>query len=761
MFSDKSRNEQILSLINEIKLLLPVCIFCKETIPMVEIQSHLYRCQELYREAIERLSKDNNPYVEKSLKEGRRRKKERRRMLRSLLFKRKDNNNNDKDDNTKRNVKTKVVFILGYYPSQSHRTYMSENALLPGSARVPFDYQDATAMNQIATNYQNYINQLVTSSGGSRSPDSNENRKKASQWIYDYLQELGIETHHHSFNNQTGYNIYAVLRAPKSDGTESLLLSTKFNCEKKNEGGESMISSIGLVLGIVKHLQERGRVWLAKDIVIVITDGYHQEVGMRTWLADYHSNTLDSKQSFPRAGQIQAALNLIINNNDKLNILAEGSNGQLPNLDLINTIVRLVQKEGGGVPITLSAQENELAQYLDPSLRTLFTFMMNQAIGVPTGDHGLFHKYHIDAATISVPPKRIEKSAKAVLGTLRSLNNLLEHLHQSFYYYLLATPLQYISIGEYMISLGLIVAPLIIRVLLLLVSLSSTFKPPSFTKLKKLPEIEKEEKEKEKEKDGKEKEKVKEKEVKEEIKPKPKPKQSSEGFLQSIFNNLSIDSTNDILYSVTTVIFVQLIGISLFSLLPILSKYLLNDYIIFGVYSILYLIIFLIIFPIFEKYYYHSNVDVEEKKDDETTSTVSSLSTSKYQGGSSILVFSTLPVLLFISSMSLLNFSFSTFAAILVVPITILPTPTLSRVFKLLQCCLLTLVSPPVLLYLFARYYLETDLVSLLNTIIQQYQLYSTLSFPFLTLVFIPLNILMLRIVTLKEINNKKKLKNE
>lgn len=48
-----------------------------------------------------------------------------------------------------------------------------------------------------------------------------------------------------------------------------------------------------------------------------------------------------------RSGSIQAALNLELATDSihQLNIKAEGLNGQLPNLDLINTVVRLCRRE--------------------------------------------------------------------------------------------------------------------------------------------------------------------------------------------------------------------------------------------------------------------------------------------------------------------------------------------------------------------------------------------------------------------------------
>ena len=41
---------------------------------------------------------------------------------------------------------------------------------------------------------------------------------------------------------------------------------------------------------------------------------------------------------------------------------------------------------------------------------------------------------------------------------MHSFSNLIEHFHQSFYYYLLSNTFRYISIGEYMKTFGVIVA---------------------------------------------------------------------------------------------------------------------------------------------------------------------------------------------------------------------------------------------------------------------------------------------------------------
>ncbi len=56
------------------------------------------------------------------------------------------------------------------------------------------------------------------------------------------------------------------------------------------------------------------------------------------------------------------------------------------------------------------------------------------------------------------------------LGFIRSLNNLLERFHQSFFFYLHINRRNFVSISTYMIPLGLIVLPALLRSLVLYMS---------------------------------------------------------------------------------------------------------------------------------------------------------------------------------------------------------------------------------------------------------------------------------------------------
>lgn len=102
--------------------------------------------------------------------------------------------------------------------------------------------------------------------------------------------------------------------------------------------------------------------------------------------------------------------------------------------------------------------------------------MRAQGKNRPTGAHGLFHKYAIQALTL----EGIEKSLQSketylsvplhtiglvIEGIVRSLNNLLERFNRSYWFYLLPSTRRYISIGYYMIPFGLLIIPLGLKAL--------------------------------------------------------------------------------------------------------------------------------------------------------------------------------------------------------------------------------------------------------------------------------------------------------
>jgi glycosylphosphatidylinositol transamidase len=72
---------------------------------------------------------------------------------------------------------------------------------------------------------------------------------------------------------------------------------------------------------------------------------------------------------------------------------------------------------------------------------------------------------------------------RIIESTLRSINNLLERFHQSFFFYLLPSSNYYISIGMYMPAFGLVVLPILIQIITIWSSLFFKKKTINFNKI--------------------------------------------------------------------------------------------------------------------------------------------------------------------------------------------------------------------------------------------------------------------------------------
>lgn len=163
---------------------------------------------------------------------------------------------------------------------------------------------------------------------------------------------------------------------------------------------------------------------------------------------------------------------------DRLHIKIEGSNGKMPNLDFFNTIIKIcksqqfkcqIDSEKSPIDYTYYSFDRRETGDFCPRLLNTLQMVFKQATGVPASSHSEFLNYRIEALTVSAKKnpnlnrvasrQNLFKSAKIIEGTLRSLNNLLERFHQSFFFYLLPSSNQYISIAMYMPPLGLVCLP--------------------------------------------------------------------------------------------------------------------------------------------------------------------------------------------------------------------------------------------------------------------------------------------------------------
>jgi glycosylphosphatidylinositol transamidase len=194
-------------------------------------------------------------------------------------------------------------------------------------------------------------------------------------------------------------------------------------------------------------------------IFLVTSDA---RAGPQAWVDAYHDTHIPpAVASLPlKSGALQGVVVVdypTTNPWDHIHIVYDGINGQLPNLDLFNTAVHISGHQMGA-PASLQEMYTHSDSYED-RLRTMLRGMVNQGLGHATGPHSCFIPYHIDAITLQVSGVggHDEVTMGRILESLfRSLNNLLEHFHQSFFFYLLLAPKRFVSIGTYLPSAMLI-----------------------------------------------------------------------------------------------------------------------------------------------------------------------------------------------------------------------------------------------------------------------------------------------------------------
>lgn len=216
-------------------------------------------------------------------------------------------------------------------------------------------------------------------------------------------------------------------------------------------------SGVALVMALARYFK-RWSLW-SKDVIFLITSD--ARAGPQAWVDAYHNTHSSNVASLPlTSGAIQGVVVLdypTTNPWDRIHVVYDGVNGQLPNLDLFNTAVHISGHQMG-VRASLQEMFAHSDSYED-RLRTMLRGMVNQGLGHATGPHSSFIPYHIDAITLQVSGigQHDEVTMGRILESLfRSLNNLLEHFHQSFFFYLLLAPKKFVSIGTYLPSAMLI-----------------------------------------------------------------------------------------------------------------------------------------------------------------------------------------------------------------------------------------------------------------------------------------------------------------
>lgn len=360
----------------------------------------------------------------------------------------------------------------------NNKTYFSENALLPGLVDRKFNS---------GSSVKRLLDSLVEEAKNHRSV-------LPSAWIQGHFRQMGLDVYENNFTLRypfesksiySGKNVYAILRAPKVASTEAIVISTPYRDFESIH--DITLPSVALMVELARLF--RHNAYWSKDIIFLITE--HENIGFQAWLDAYHgvstSDFLISEKLKGGSGLIQGVINLEISHErfSHIDVKIEGLHGQLPNLDLFNLAIELCNREH--VPTSFHSRfdfypsktltwDSWLHNFI-----TMSNMVLIQATGLPNGGHGLFHRFGIQAVTLKSETRRDEYSSVSISqvgrvleGMARSLNNLLEKFHQSFFFYLLPSTRSYISIGLYMPPFALIALPILIKALYLYISLQST-----------------------------------------------------------------------------------------------------------------------------------------------------------------------------------------------------------------------------------------------------------------------------------------------
>lgn len=345
----------------------------------------------------------------------------------------------------------------------SRQTYVSENAILPGQVHTYFGGSEHNI-------FRAYRQEAYTLSHW----DEHDRNAALENILRENGLKAALQPYRYTVAGEDiqGTNVYGVLQGPRADATEAMVLMAAW----KNFDGEVNYSGVALALTMARYFK-RWSIW-SKDIIVLIPAD--STYGPEAWVSAYHSTAADitaarNVSALPiKAGALQAAVALDYpigpwgKRFDKLDVLYDGINGALPNLDLLNTAVSVASGQMG-IGCSIHGMDSHSDSYRD-RITTLAKGVMTQGSGHATGPHSAFVPYHVDAITLKTVGDgwHDEMSlGRTTESVFRSINNLLEHLHQSFFFYILLNANRFVSIGNYLPAAMLIAGSFTITALAL------------------------------------------------------------------------------------------------------------------------------------------------------------------------------------------------------------------------------------------------------------------------------------------------------
>lgn len=383
-----------------------------------------------------------------------------------------------------------LIFVVPHPQSPvSKGTYVDENALQPAQARVYWDYFDVTYADMLSEK----VSHLSEASSAERA-----------DFVFSELQSYGLDVHRQQFQYDTllpdstallsGTNVYARSATPRIDGREAVILTASWrsrwlgdhdpfapSTQNATENtidarGRINVRGIASILALARYLSTQAH--LSKDLIYVISDGHLE--GINAWSSAYFGSTPTGLQVEPVASggsQVWNAISIDYPSDSfsSLEVHYEGFDGQLPNMDVVNTVVRIAENVGGGMPTSFGSRASKsllkepvqrLAQRWGVRLRSDVEYELGNyeegvhsalrqvgfgVAGQASGPHGFFQRHHVDAITLYAVPAKgpygFFHMGRVIESFVRSMSNLIERLHHSQFFYLLLNPRRFVPIG--------------------------------------------------------------------------------------------------------------------------------------------------------------------------------------------------------------------------------------------------------------------------------------------------------------------------
>ncbi|BFZ59186.1 Glycosyl phosphatidyl inositol protein transamidase complex subunit [Saitoella coloradoensis] len=333
-------------------------------------------------------------------------------------------------------------FLILPLDNLTKNAYISENALLPGQVNTYFGWSEDNVQRA-------YIHETNAVKDASR-----EVKTAKVEEVFDLIGLNNARQTYRVKMNQTDEektNVYGILRAPRGDTTEAIVLGASW---KSIQGGDND-HAVALVLGLARYFTTWS-LW-AKDIIILITED--PLVGPKRFLDAYYGHTSADTTPLPlKSGVIQQAVWIDFAHDEHetdmrgIELLYDGLNGQMPNMDIVNSAYFIANGQMG---LRVSIPHSDPTHDTYPNrLRTLLHNIYSQFLGGSTGPHSYFPSYKIDAITIRATATSSVQHAmtlgRTVESLFRTLNNLLEHLHHSTFFYLSVSEKKFSPVGTYL-----------------------------------------------------------------------------------------------------------------------------------------------------------------------------------------------------------------------------------------------------------------------------------------------------------------------